>query len=258
MLNMMPLLPRVIPCLLLQDDVFVKTKKFRNPIYIGDPVNTLNLFNKFEVDEIIVLDIGCVRKNTCPDFSFISELASECWVPLSYGGGLRTIEDAKKILNSGIEKVVFESLLFSDPNIVENCVQEFGASSIVACISIKESMFGGYQVYTNGGTKKINLSLDKVVEHLQGIGVGELIINNISREGASLGYDLNLIKRISSKLSIPVVALGGASCMSDFKAAIESGASAVSAGSYFVFQRNNPSSVLINFPSRREFERLFL
>ena len=138
MLNLPPLLPRIIPCLLLHDEIFVKTNKFNNPIYIGDPLNTINLFNKFEVDEIVILDIGCPRKKASPNFSLIEELANECWVPLAYGGGIRSASDAKKILNLGIEKIIVDRLLFSNPDEVRKCVSEFGSSSVVACINVKK------------------------------------------------------------------------------------------------------------------------
>lgn len=249
--------PRIIPALLVFDDAFVKTKKFKDMKYIGDPVNTINLFNKFEVDEIVVLDISCGRKMTQPNFDFIEELASECWVPLAYGGGIRTVIDAKKILNSGVEKIIIESLLFANPEEVRKCVKEFGSSSVVACFDIKTNLFGGYELRTQCNTQKAPLTLDKAIALVKELEIGELIINHITRDGKGTGYDLKLIHHISKKLECPVIALGGASCMNDFKSAIDAGANAASAGSYFVFQNVSSQSVLINYPSRSNIEGLF-
>ncbi len=252
-----PLPPRIIPCLLLQNEAFVKTIKFKTPVYIGDPVNTINLFNKFEVDEIMVLDIGCSRNGTKPNFSLIEDLASECWVPLAYGGGIQSVEDAKKILNSGIEKILVESLLFSNPQEVQRCVDEFGSSSVVGCINVKTNLLGQYELRTQSNHKKASLSFDATIDLLKEIKIGEIVINHISRDGTHKGYDLNLIKKITQKVDCPVVALGGASGLKDFKKAIDAGASAVSAGSYFVFQRKSSTSILINYPPRKEIESLF-
>lgn len=257
MLKLATLPPRIIPSLLLHDDAFVKTKKFKKPVYIGDPVNTINLFNKFEVDEILVLDISCVRKGTRPNFQLIEELANECWVPLTYGGGIQSVTDARKILNSGVEKILFESLAFSNPGEVKKCVEEFGASSVVGCLNIKTNFLGKYELRTQSDNKKAPLSIEAGIELLKDINVGEIVINHISRDGTRAGYDLKLINMITDKLQCPVIALGGASGMEDFKKATAAGASAAGAGAYFVFQNENSQSVLINYPNRKEIENLF-
>lgn len=257
MVNFSSLIPRVMPCLLLDEGVFVKTEKFKKPVYIGDPINTINLFNKFEVDEIIVLDIGCPRKNRSPNFSLIQDLATECWVPLSYGGGIQSVSDVRKILNSGIEKVIIDRLCFVNPDEVRKCVREFGASSVVASLNIKRALFGNYQIRTNYGRKKLKFSIKGVLAYIQALGVGEIIINDISRDGTRAGFDLNLINMITNHSTVPVVAVGGAGKIEDFKMAIDAGASAVGAGSYFVFQNHLTSSVLVNFPDRIKLERLF-
>lgn len=249
--------PRIIPCLLLQDEAFVKTKKFKNPVYIGDPINTINLFNKFEVDEIIVLDIGCARKKKPPNFSLIEELASECWVPLTYGGGIKSVEDAKKILNSGIEKILIESLIFTNPQEAKKCVKEFGSSSIVGCINVKKNLFGQYKIRTQANYKRVALSFDAILDLLVEINVGEIVVNSINADGTKKGYDLILIEQVARRVGCPIVAMGGASCLDDFKYAIIAGASAASAGSYFVFQSNSLASVLVNYPSRKKIEDLF-
>lgn len=257
MLKLPALPPRIIPSLLLYDELLVKTKKFKNPIYIGDPVNTINLFNKFEVDEIMVLDISCSHRGTRPNFALIAELASECWVPLTYGGGIQSVDDAKKILNSGVEKILVESLIFSNPQEMKKCIAEFGASSVVGCMNIRTNLFGRYELYTQSQNKIAPLSLSATINLLSELQVGEILINHISRDGTCKGYDLELVNNISSQLECPVVALGGASSLADFKNAINAGASAVAAGTYFVFQNNNPSSVLISYPERKEIESLF-
>lgn len=257
MLSLLPLPPRIIPTLLLSDDMFVKTTKFRKPIYIGDPVNTINLFNKFEVDEIVVLDISCSRRKKKPNFELIADLASECWVPLSYGGGIRSVDDAKRILNSGVEKVIFESLLHLNVNELKKCVDQFGSSSVVVCLDVKKRFFGKYSLRTLSNSKNSGFSLDEALEMILDIGVGEVIVNNIPRDGTRLGYDCELLQYVSKRISCPVVALGGASCLMDFKKAIDHGASAAAAGSFFVFQNNNTDSILIHFPERHEIENLF-
>jgi cyclase len=237
--------------------MFVKTTKFSKPVYIGDPVNTINLFNKFEVDEIVVLDISCSRKRKKPNFELIEELASECWVPLSYGGGIRSVDDAKRILNSGVEKVIFESLLHLNANEIKKCVDQFGSSSVVVCLDVKKTFFGKYLLRTLNNSKSSQFSLDKALEMIIDIGVGEVIVNNISRDGTRLGYNCELLQYVSKHINCPVIALGGASCLEDFKTAIDNGANAAAAGSFFVFQNNNTDSVLIHFPERHEIETLF-
>lgn len=257
MLSLPPLIPRVIPSLLLLDDVLVKTHKFSKPRYVGDPVNTINLFNKFEVDEIVLLDIGCSRAGSKPNFELIEELASECWVPLSYGGGIRSVSDAQRILNSGVEKIILNGLLYSDPEEVRRCADAFGSSSVVACLDVKKGLMGGYQLMSQAGRKKVGFSIQKAVEHATSLCVGEILINDMERDGTGRGYDLTLVSDVASRVSLPVVALGGAGSLSDFQVAIEKGASAVSAGTFFVFQRGLSSGVLVSYPSRKELEDLF-
>lgn len=257
MLSLLSLPPRIIPALLLSDDMFVKTRKFRKPIYIGDPVNTINLFNKFEVDEIVVLDISCSRSKKKPNFELIAELASECWVPLSYGGGIRSVDDAKRILNSGVEKIIFESLFHLNANELKKCVNQFGASSVVVCLDVKKTVFGKYSLRTLNNSQNSLFSLDEALKMIFDIGVGEVIINNISRDGTLLGYDCELLHYVSKHIDCHLIALGGASCLKDFKEAIDNGASAAAAGSFFVFQNNNTDSILIHFPERHEIENLF-
>ena len=257
MLNLPPLPPRIIPTLLLSNDMLVKTTKFNKPIYIGDPVNTINLFNKFEVDEIVVLDTTCSRNGKKPNFELIEELATECWVPLSYGGGIRSVDDARRILNSGAEKVIFESLFHLNLDELKKCVEQFGASSVVVCLDVKKTFFGQYPLRTLNNSKNIRYSLDKALEIINDIGVGEVIANNISRDGTRLGYDCELLQYVSKRTNCPVIALGGASCLEDFRKAIDSGASAAAAGSFFVFQNNNTDSILIHFPERHQIENLF-
>lgn len=257
MLNLPKLPPRIIPAFLLQDDAFVKTRKFARPLYVGDPLNTINLFNKFEVDEIIIFDISCSRNGKKPNFELIEELASECWVPLSYGGGIRTVNDIKRILNSGVEKVVIESLFYLSLNELEQSVKQFGSSSIAVCLNIKKTVFGRYVLYTLGKTKRAPISLEQTLDILNKIQIGEIVVNNISRDGTWWGYDCELLQYIASKSNCPVVALGGASCLNDLKNVILSGASAAAAGSLFVFQNKNRDGVLIYFPERNEIVRLF-
>jgi len=246
---------RVIPCLLLKGLGLVKTVRFKGPKYVGDPINAVKIFNEKEVDELIFLDIDASVNNRVPNFDLISRIASECFMPLSYGGGLKCFDDIKKILGIGVEKVVLNSSATSNSDLIKNVSEFFGSQSIVVSIDVKKSARGEYKVYTHGG--RVNTSLD-AVEHAARMaerGAGELFLNSIDRDGTMEGYDIELIKKITNAVNIPVVACGGAGKVSDFADAVHrGGASAVSAGSMFVFYGKS-RAVLINFPTREELRR---
>lgn len=247
---------RVIPCLLLQGRGLVKTIKFKSPKYIGDPVNCIRIFNEKEVDELIVLDITATPEQKKPNFGMIEEIASECFMPLCYGGGIRTIEDIKTIFSLGAEKIAINSYGIENPEFLRKAVERFGGQSIVASIDVKKKYFGGYEVVTNSARKKTSIDPAKMALSVQDMGVGEIVINSVDLDGTQAGYNTGLIKRITEMLKIPVIALGGAGCIQDFaKVVDEGGASAVAAGSMFVFHGKH-NAVLINYPKISVLEKI--
>jgi cyclase len=243
--------PRVIPVLLLQNNGLVKTTKFKDPKYIGDPINAIKIFNDKEVDELVFLDIEASKGKRSIDYELISNIASECFMPLCYGGGIKDIESIRKILQLGVEKIAINSYAFENPDLIKEAALLFGTSTIVISIDVKKNIFGKYEIWTNGGTKKIKTGLNEAILNMEQLGAGEILINSIDKDGTMLGYDCKLIEQVSKLVSIPVVAAGGAGKILDFKNAINSGASAVAAGSMFVFHGKH-KAVLITYPSRKE------
>lgn len=247
------LLPRIIPTLLINDGGFVKTKKFKRPDYVGDPVNVINLFNRFEVDEIIILDISATKEKKSPDFELITDLANECWVPLAYGGGLNKIEDIKRIFSLGIEKVVINSAVRSDPDMVREAVRIYGSQAVVASVDLGKDFLGKVHAYTHSGKKKIKMPYMEYLKSLQDMGVGEIFLNFIDLDGTWAGYNLDIASDIISTLSIPVILCGGAGHRDDFIEPLKMGAQAVAAGSLFVY-KGQDKGVLINYPERDEID----
>jgi cyclase len=243
---------RVIPCLLLKGKGLVKTIKFKDPKYIGDPINAIKIFNDKEVDELVFLDITATIEKKGPDFKLISEIASECFMPLGYGGGITTIQQIEKLFNIGIEKVILNSSTFTSINLLTEATKIFGSQSVVASIDVKKHWLTKKQtVYTQSGKFNTAISPVEYAKKMEQAGAGEIIINSIDQDGTMEGYDLDLIKMVSAQVNIPVVALGGAGSLQDFKSAIDAGASAVAAGSFFVFQKMH-RAVLITYPSQSE------
>lgn len=242
---------RVIPTLLLNGSGLVKTTKFKNSVYIGDPINTVRIFNEKEVDELLFLDIGASKSNASPNFGLLEDIAGEAFMPMGYGGGLSTIDDVRRIFEIGFEKVVLNSSLFVKPDLVDEAVAIFGSQSIIAFFDVRKSLFGKYQLFSHGGQKKQSIFLEDMISDVVKRGVGEIVINSIDKDGGMSGYDLSLIQLVCDLVSIPVVASGGASSVNDFYTAVEYGASAVAAGSMFVF-RGPHRAVLISYPSKSE------
>ena len=229
---------RVIPCLLLKDNGLVKTIKFRNPTYVGDPVNAVKIFNDKEVDELIFLDITASKEKKEPNFKLLSDIASECFMPLGYGGGISNLNEIEKLFHLGIEKVVLNTHAFNT-TILKQAIEIFGSQSIVVSIDVKKHWLSKKQlVYSLGGTKNAHYSPIEYAKKMEEIGVGEIIVNSIDHDGTMNGFDYELIKNISSNVKIPVVALGGAGSIEDLGKAKEYGASAVSAGSLFIYQKD--------------------
>ncbi len=233
---------RVIPTLLLQDRDFVKTIKFSNPRYLGDPINIMRIFNDKFVDELCILNItNNLKKN---NFDFLKDIFSECLLPLSYGGNIGSIEDVRKIFKIGADKIIFSSNLYQKPELVKETIKEVGSQGVVGCVNVIENA-NNYSIYLSGTKELIHTNnIQDKIKELVDFGLGELIINFVSRDGMKSGYDYNFIKKISTKIGIPLIVLGGANSKDDFNKAINSGANAVAASSYFVFMGNRDAVML--------------
>lgn len=242
---------RVIPCLQLIEESLVKTIKFDTYTYIGDPVNTVRIFNELEVDELCFLDIRASVQNRIPNLKILTEIADECFMPLSYGGGIRDIEIAKKILSIGFEKIVINTAAWESPRLITNLAEHSGNQSIIASIDVKRNIWGKYQVYICDGTKKIDIDPVGWAQKVEKLGAGELLITSIDSDGTWKGYDLEILKKISKAVTIPVIANGGAGSIEHIRQAKECGASAVALGSMVVYQKRG-MGVLINFPDKQK------
>lgn len=246
---------RVIPCLLLEGESLVKTVRFQDPNYIGDPINTVWIYNEMEVDELIFLDITATKEKRKPNFKIIEEIANECFMPLAYGGGVRDIADLERLFKIGIEKISINSYAFENPDFITEVSKLYGSQSIIVSIDIKNNYRNKYEVYTVGGSKNVKLKPVEWARRMEQAGAGELLITSINRDGTWDGYDVDLIRMITRSVSIPVIACGGAGKLDDFAYAVnEGGASAVAAGSMFVYQKKD-LGVLIKYPAEEELVR---
>lgn len=245
---------RVIPSLLLRGRGLYKTVRFKDPKYVGDPVNAVKIFNEKEVDEIIVLDISATAEKKEPNFALIEEIASECFMPLGYGGGVTTIDQMRRLYRLGVEKIALNTAAFTDRHLVEAGCKTFGSSSVIASIDTKSTLFGKREVWINGG--RVNTKVDPVryAEQLARLGVGEILVNSIDRDGTMSGYDIELLKMLSAAVDVPIIACGGAGSLEHMQEAVTTaGVPAVAAGSMFVFHGRH-RAVLINYPARAELE----
>lgn len=240
---------RIIPCLLVDNKALYKTINFKNPRYLGDPFNTIRLFNGKEVDEIVVLDFGASRDKKHPDFDFIKKLASECFMPICYGGGLSTIEDVEKVFRLGIDKVSFNTALHNNISLVKEAIKRYGSQSIVASIDYK-IVESSYYVHIDNGRTNTRLELIDFAKQVESIGVGELLVTSIDNEGTYKGYDEYLYK-VCQTVKIPVSVNGGANSFKEMKNALERGASAAVAGSLFSFF-GRKKAVIPNYLSYEE------
>jgi cyclase len=240
---------RVIPCLLLKDGGLVKTRKFRDPVYVGDPVNAVRIFNEKEADEIVILDIDASVRGAAPDFALIAEIAGEAFMPVTYGGGVRSLSDVKQLIRSGVEKVAINNAATQNIDLISEAAAMFGRQAIVGVIDIKKTILSGYKATTRSGSAEIGKNFLDHIKDLQRAGVGEIFVNHIDRDGTMQGYDLELFKRIVSVVDVPVVACGGAGSLEHFVEVIaEAGVDAVAAGSLFVFHGKH-RAVLITYPT---------
>lgn len=248
---------RVVPCLLLKNNGLVKTVKFRAPTYVGDPINAVKILNEKEVDELIFLDIYATVENRKPKFDLLHDIATECFMPFGYGGGIRNMDDVGKLFNLGIEKIILNSYAVENPSFIREASENFGSQSIVISIDVKKRLLGNYEIFTHSGKKRTRLDPVRFAVQMEEMGAGEIFLNSIDRDGTMQGYDIQLIKEVSRSVSIPVVASGGAGKIDDFALAVkEGGASAVAAGSMFVFH-GKLRAVLINYPEINELETIF-
>lgn len=251
-------LPRVIPVLLLRNKGLVKSVQFENHRYVGDPMNAVKVFNEKEVDELIFLDIDASKENREPPYQYLSEIASECFMPLAYGGGVKSIEQIKRLIKSGIEKIIINTSALHDPIFLKKACDTFGSSTIVAAIDIKKSFFGTYQVFSHTGLKIKESDPIKYALSLQESGVGEIFLNNVDLDGTMKGYDITLIKKITDAIDIPIIACGGAGDLEDiFKVIREGNVSAAAAGSLFVFYGKH-KAVLITYPEYHLLRNFYL
>lgn len=248
--------PRVIPVLLLKNKGLVKSVKFKKYRYIGDPINAVKIFNDLKADELVFLDVTASNESRKVSLDFVKNVGAEANMPFSVGGGIKSVSDIKEIINAGAEKVVINTHAYLNPSFVKDAVNEFGSSTIVVSIDVKKTFFKGQQVYIYGGSKSTGEDPVEYAKKNEDLGVGEVILNSIDNDGMMSGYDVDLVKKVSKSLSIPVVALGGAGSLEDIAEVIEGGyASAASAGSMFVYHGPR-NAVLINYPTKEELKNL--
>jgi cyclase len=251
---------RIIPCLLVHKKGLVKTTNFKDPKYVGDPINAVKIFNEKEVDELIVLDIDATKEHREPDFEMIKNLANECRMPFCYGGGITSVEHAKMIISLGAEKVALSYAAIQNPQILKDIGIEVGIQSVVVVIDVRKRGFlkgGGYDIFIKNGMEKAKFKLHDFIKQLNEIGVGEIVINSIDDDGTMKGYDMELISLVRDLTDFPITALGGAGSLEDLKGLINKfKIIGVSAGSLFVF-KGKYKAVLINYPNREEKLRLF-
>ncbi|AWO01178.1 imidazole glycerol phosphate synthase subunit HisF [Chitinophaga alhagiae] len=240
---------RVIPVLLLKNKGLVKTVSFKNPTYIGDPINAVRIFNEKEVDELMLLDITASVENREPNYAWIKDISSESFMPIGYGGGIQTLDQIKKLFNLGVEKVVLNSAS-TNLELIRSAAAIFGSQSIVVSIDVKKSFWGKYEGFTHSGSKKLPIPPLEHAINCVNAGAGEIYLQSIDKEGHMKGYDLDITRQFSNALTVPVVASGGAADLASMKEVISfAGASAVSAGSIFVYKGKH-KAVLINYPSQ--------
>ena len=250
--------PRVIPVLLLKNKGLVKTKKFSNPNYIGDPINAVRIFNDLQADELVFLDITASQENRLVSIDLVRDIGDEAFMPFAVGGGIKSIDDARNLIQAGAEKVVINTEAYINSNLISQIAGDFGNQSIIASIDVKKNLLGKYVIYIESGKKKISNNLTDYVRELEKKGAGEILINSIDHDGLMTGYNIDLIKTVSDCVNIPVIACGGAGKLSDLSKAYYDGhASAIAAGSLFVYHGPR-NTVLINYPEKDELNKIFI
>jgi len=246
---------RVIPCLLLQDDGLVKTLRFENPKYVGDPINAIRIFNEKEVDELLVLDIQASKSKREPNYDLIEEFAGECFMPLAYGGGIASVHQARRLFSIGVEKVAIQTGALANLDLVNDIAVRYGNQSVVVALDIKKNLLGRYKLYSSATGKALDRDWLELIKLAIDAGAGEILINAVDRDGTLSGMDLSLIENVASVCSIPLIAAGGVGSLADIKAAVKAGASAVACGAFFVYQGPH-RAVLITYPKYDELTAL--
>jgi len=245
---------RIIPCLLLRNESLVKTIQFKKYGYIGDPANTCRIFNELEVDELAFLDITASKEKRGPNFKILQEIADECFMPLSYGGGIRSLSDAERIFNIGFEKIVLNTSPFDDISIISKLSRAFGNQSVIIAIDVRKNLFGKHQTFSLSGTVNQKKNPVEWAKEVQELGAGEILLTAIDREGTWKGFDVELTSQVTNAVSIPVIANGGAGCVEHIRTVVKDGkASAVALGSMVVYQGKD-LGVLVNFPDKKQLE----
>jgi len=246
---------RVIPCLLLRDGALVKTRQFKNARYVGDPINTIRIFNEKEVDELMVLDINASREKREPNYELIENFASECFMPLCYGGGVRSVQQAGRLFRLGVEKICLQSAALENPELISELADRFGSQSIVISVDIAINWLKQTCLYDSRSRGKLKRSWLNFMKEAVTRGAGEVVINLVDRDGMMIGYDLEIIKEAADAVNVPLIVLGGAGDIAHFRQAIDAGASACAAGSMFIFMGKH-RAVMINYPRYDELQRI--
>lgn len=246
---------RVIPILLLDNGRLVKTTKFKRPKYVGDPINAIRIFNDKEVDELVLLDIRASKKNIEPDYEMIEMVASECFMPLSYGGGIKNIDQAKKIFSLGVEKVSIQEPLMDNYNLLKEISHKFGSSSVIASIDVKKNFFGKTKIFNSSNNKIKNKSWENHLRECIESGAGEILLNSVDHDGLRKGTNIDAIKKASKITTVPLIAAGGIGSLKNIKETIDAGADAVGAGAFFVYQGPH-RAILITYPKYDALEKL--
>jgi cyclase len=248
--------PRIIPCLLVHDGGLVKTVRFKDPKYVGDPINAVKIFNEKEADELVVLDIDASAQGREPNFRLIAQLAAECRMPLCYGGGVKTAQLAKRIIALGVEKVAISSAAIENPRVITEMAHEVGSQSVVVVIDAKKKLLGGHEAWTHNGKKNSGRSVIEVAREAAELGAGEIVVNSIDNDGQMTGYDLALARKVRDATRLPMSFLGGAGSLADIgKLIAECGVVGAAAGSLFV-SKGAYRAVLINYPNPDQKESL--
>ena len=246
---------RIIPFLLTSDSGLVKTIKFDRRRYLGDAINAVRIFNEKEVDELVLLDIDATTRGTGPQFDYVEEVLSEAFMPVGYGGGITSLRQIEQLFKLGVEKVVLNSVVAEQPTLLSEASQVFGAQSIVASMDVKRDLLGRRRAYTRGGKRKLDGDPIDLLKRWEQLGAGEVVVNSIDRDGTRLGLDLEFTAQAASAVEVPVVAVGGAGDIGHLVAGLKAGASAVGAGSMFVFHGVH-QAVLISYIDRYELAAL--
>ncbi len=247
---------RVIPCLLLANEGLVKTINFKNPSYVGDPINAVKIFNDKEVDELILLDIDASKKSREPYYELVQNIVSEAFMPIAYGGGVKTVAQAKKLVESGVEKIVINTAALINCSLVKELVAYFGSSSTVVSIDIKKNWLGQYKLYNHTKHAFVKKSWQMHIQEMVDLGAGEIFITDVSQEGTFKGYNLDLIGEATAMIDVPLIACGGAGTIEHMQQAVKAGASAVAAGSMFVYMGKH-RAVMVNYPKYELLEGIF-